>query len=150
MFFSSSSYQHSQTLCQKLKNIISEVSSSIHRKSREIDCIFNLRVFQSMNSILISGCNRGLGLGLVRSLLKIESPPEFIFATCRNIEKAEVSCHGLTFSNRCHYYKWDNTKFDSDFKQLKFGLKLNNTLEEFAFKFDLRNPIHSQSGKCMC
>lgn len=44
-----------------------------------------------MNSILITGCNRGLGLGLVKSLIKQQQTPKFIFATCRNLEKADVS-----------------------------------------------------------
>lgn len=44
-----------------------------------------------MNSILITGCNRGLGLGLVKSLVKIQNPPKFIFATCRDLNKADVS-----------------------------------------------------------
>lgn len=43
-----------------------------------------------MNSILITGCNRGLGLGLVKEFLKLEKP-KIIFATCRNIEAANVS-----------------------------------------------------------
>lgn len=43
-----------------------------------------------MNSILITGCNRGLGLGLVKEFLKREKP-NLIFATCRNIEVATVS-----------------------------------------------------------
>ncbi|XP_058443772.1 C-signal [Malaya genurostris] len=42
-----------------------------------------------MNSILITGCNRGLGLGLVRSFLKHPSSPRHIIATCRNIQQAE-------------------------------------------------------------
>jgi NAD(P)-dependent dehydrogenase (short-subunit alcohol dehydrogenase family) len=55
-----------------------------------------------MNSILITGCNRGLGLGLVKSLLKLEQSPKYIFATCRNLEKADVS-KLLTFANWSHY-----------------------------------------------
>lgn len=44
-----------------------------------------------MKSILITGCNRGLGLGLINSLLKSPAPPKNIFATCRNMEKAGVN-----------------------------------------------------------
>lgn len=43
-----------------------------------------------MNSILITGCNRGLGLGLVKEFLRHEKP-KVIFATCRNIQAATVS-----------------------------------------------------------
>ncbi|CAD6206823.1 GSCOCG00010088001-RA-CDS [Cotesia congregata] len=42
-----------------------------------------------MRSILITGCNRGLGLGLVQHLTQLPNPPEKIFATCRDVNKAE-------------------------------------------------------------
>ncbi|XP_018057045.1 PREDICTED: C-factor [Atta colombica] len=41
-----------------------------------------------MRSILITGCNRGLGLGLVRHLVDSPRPPDYIFATCRDASKA--------------------------------------------------------------
>ncbi|KAL0129269.1 hypothetical protein PUN28_004162 [Cardiocondyla obscurior] len=41
-----------------------------------------------MKSILVTGCNRGLGLGLVRHLVDSPTPPDTIFATCRNMAKA--------------------------------------------------------------
>lgn len=50
-----------------------------------------------MKSILITGCNRGLGLGLINSLLKSPAPPKNIFATCRNMEKAGVKYLFLIF-----------------------------------------------------
>lgn len=44
-----------------------------------------------MTSILITGCNRGLGLGLVKQLLDLNKPIKHIFATCRNPDKAQVT-----------------------------------------------------------
>lgn len=44
-----------------------------------------------MNSILITGCNRGLGLGLVKQLLEFSKPTKHIFATCRNPDQAQVT-----------------------------------------------------------
>lgn len=41
-----------------------------------------------MRSILITGSNRGLGLGLVKHLARGTRPPENIFAICRNADKA--------------------------------------------------------------
>ncbi|EDW62376.1 C-signal [Drosophila virilis] len=41
-----------------------------------------------MNSILITGCNRGLGLGLVKALNALPEPPQHLFTTCRNLEQA--------------------------------------------------------------
>lgn len=47
-----------------------------------------------MNSILITGCNRGIGLGLIKAFAakSLHQPnlPKYIFATCRNVEKATV------------------------------------------------------------
>ncbi|XP_037940371.1 C-factor-like [Teleopsis dalmanni] len=42
-----------------------------------------------MNSILITGCNRGLGLGIVKELLLLPNVPKYIFATCRDQSKAK-------------------------------------------------------------
>ncbi|XP_061386563.1 C-signal [Musca vetustissima] len=42
-----------------------------------------------MNSILITGCNRGLGLGLVKALVNLPKPPKHVIATCRNKEQAK-------------------------------------------------------------
>ncbi|EDW00234.1 C-factor [Drosophila grimshawi] len=41
-----------------------------------------------MKSILITGCNRGLGLGLVKALNALPEPPQHLFTTCRNLEQA--------------------------------------------------------------
>ena len=35
-------------------------------------------------SVMITGSNRGIGLELVKQLLKMETPPKHIFATYRN------------------------------------------------------------------
>lgn len=41
-----------------------------------------------MKSILVTGCNRGLGLGIVKHLVNDTNPPQNVIATCRIIEKA--------------------------------------------------------------
>ncbi|XP_015261672.1 PREDICTED: C-factor-like [Gekko japonicus] len=41
-------------------------------------------------SVLITGSSRGIGLGLVRGLLAACPAPDFVFATCRYPEKAQV------------------------------------------------------------
>lgn len=51
-----------------------------------------------MNSILITGCNRGLGLGLIKNLLGVHVPPAHVFATCRNLQKAEASVFLISLS----------------------------------------------------
>lgn len=45
-----------------------------------------------MRSVLITGGNRGIGLGIVKKLIQgTKFQPEFIFATCRDVSKATVS-----------------------------------------------------------
>ncbi|XP_066142577.1 C-signal isoform X2 [Euwallacea fornicatus] len=41
-----------------------------------------------MKSVLITGCNRGLGLGLVKQIMKTTNPPQKVIATCRDVDKA--------------------------------------------------------------
>lgn len=57
-----------------------------------------------MNAVLITGCNRGLGLGLVQSFLRLQNHPiKYIFATVRDPDRAQVSgarhcpCFGGTY-----------------------------------------------------
>ncbi|XP_048814050.1 estradiol 17-beta-dehydrogenase 2-like [Lagopus muta] len=37
-----------------------------------------------VRSALVTGANRGIGLGLVQHLLALPNPPEWVFATCRD------------------------------------------------------------------
>ena len=39
----------------------------------------------SPKSVFITGCNRGIGLELVKQFLKLETPPKNLFATCRKV-----------------------------------------------------------------
>ncbi len=42
----------------------------------------------SPRSVLITGCNRGIGLGLVRHFLAEADPPKHLIVTCRDKSKA--------------------------------------------------------------
>ncbi|XP_062996937.1 C-signal-like [Elgaria multicarinata webbii] len=41
-------------------------------------------------SVLVTGCNRGIGLELVKCFLKKPNPPKVVFATCRDPEGARA------------------------------------------------------------
>lgn len=43
----------------------------------------------SPKNILITGCNRGIGLELIKQYLKSSKPPTNLFATCRDPAKAD-------------------------------------------------------------
>ncbi|XP_050454679.1 C-factor [Cataglyphis hispanica] len=60
-----------------------------------------------MRSILITGCNRGLGLGLVKHLAERSSPPDNIFATCRDASKATELCALADKSSNIHIIEID-------------------------------------------
>ncbi|EDW82881.1 uncharacterized protein Dwil_GK10240 [Drosophila willistoni] len=66
-----------------------------------------------MNSILITGCNRGLGLGLVKALNALPQPPQHLFTTCRNREQAtELQDLAKKYSN-IHILEIDLRNFDA-------------------------------------
>ena len=44
----------------------------------------------SIESVLITGANRGIGLEFVRQLLVLQNPPKYIIASCRNPDAAQV------------------------------------------------------------
>merc|ERR1712172_377374 len=44
----------------------------------------------AIKSILITGANRGIGFEFVKQFTEVESPPQFIFAACRNPENANA------------------------------------------------------------
>ncbi|XP_034489836.1 C-factor [Drosophila innubila] len=65
-----------------------------------------------MNSILITGCNRGLGLGLVKAFNSLPEPPQHLFTTCRNLEQAtELNDLAKKHSN-IHVLEIDLKNFD--------------------------------------
>ncbi|KAK0174560.1 hypothetical protein PV327_010319 [Microctonus hyperodae] len=66
-----------------------------------------------MRSILITGCNRGLGLGLVQHLTQLPNPPENIFATCRDVSKAKALQEISRTKNNVHIIEVDLTDFNS-------------------------------------
>lgn len=64
----------------------------------ELETNTQTEIKNNMNSILITGCNRGLGLGIVKQLLNSNKPTKYIFATCRNPDKAQVTCDLIDIS----------------------------------------------------
>ncbi|XP_069460561.1 C-signal-like [Ambystoma mexicanum] len=53
-------------------------------------------------TVLITGCNRGIGLELVRQLLAKPSAPQKIFATCRNPDSPQCQALNELASKHCN------------------------------------------------
>ena len=68
-------------------------------------------------SVLITGCNRGIGLELVRQFLGHPTPPEVLIATCRNPDSApELKQLQTTNPDRLKILKLEVTgEFDTKF-----------------------------------
>ncbi|KAH8419988.1 hypothetical protein KR009_004767 [Drosophila setifemur] len=66
-----------------------------------------------MNSILITGCNRGLGLGLVKALVGLPQPPQHLFTTCRNREQASELVDLAKQHSNIHILEIDLRNFEA-------------------------------------
>ena len=67
------------------------------------DGYFFVNSMQVCGSVLVTGSSRGLGLELVRQLIKAITPPEVIIATCRNPNDAQViNAHTHTYTHHHH------------------------------------------------
>ena len=68
----------------------------------------------SPKTILITGCNRGIGLELVKQYLKAATPPTHLFATCRDPAKAEeLTALEKSHSGQLHVLTLDVTDHDA-------------------------------------
>lgn len=64
-------------------------------------------------SVLITGCNRGIGLELVRQFFKHKTPPSILIATCRNPDKADELQAIASEHSNLHILKLDVDNTDS-------------------------------------
>ena len=63
-------------------------------------------------SIFITGGNRGIGLEIVKQLLSLPNPPEYIFATCRSLESASELNSLSEGNNNLHVVQLDVNDFE--------------------------------------
>uniref|UniRef100_A0A8D8V4B6 C-factor n=1 Tax=Cacopsylla melanoneura TaxID=428564 RepID=A0A8D8V4B6_9HEMI len=77
-----------------------------------------------MKSILITGCNRGLGLGMIKTLVGLENTlqPAHIFATCRNKAKAQELVALEDQHPNFHVFEIDITDFSKHQEVLVNGI----------------------------
>lgn len=78
----------------------------------DVTCIY-LSIQIAMNSVLITGCNRGLGLGLVMSFLTLRNPIKHIFATVRDPSGAQELKDLASAHNNLRILQLDVTSFDT-------------------------------------
>jgi NAD(P)-dependent dehydrogenase (short-subunit alcohol dehydrogenase family) len=80
-----------------------------------------------MKSILVTGCNRGIGLGLIRRLVKHPNPPAHVIATCRSVEKAKELQQIATQHNNVHLLELDVRDYD---RYEEFSKKVKEIVKE--------------------
>ncbi|XP_044261618.1 C-factor [Tribolium madens] len=79
-----------------------------------------------MKSILVTGCNRGIGLGLIRHLVKEKNPPKHVIATCRSIEKAKDLQQIASENKNVHLLELDVRNYD---EYDSFSKKVGNIVQ---------------------
>lgn len=89
--------------CSKEYIAASRAPREVYLLQQASAAVRHYKYISGMRSILITGCNRGLGLGLVKNLAKSSKPPEMIFATCRDVKKAAVSRSRSLASNNTRF-----------------------------------------------
>ena len=71
-----------------------------------------MAVLWPFKSVFITGCNRGIGLVLVKQLLNLSNPPQKIFATCRSVENASELKNLAAANSNLHLIEFDVTNFE--------------------------------------
>ncbi|GAB1599266.1 uncharacterized protein LOC115215063 [Argonauta hians] len=102
-----------------------------------------------VKSVLITGCSRGLGLEFVKQFLKSPTPPQYLFATCRNPEKAEELQSLKKDHSNLHILPLDITDENSiiktkdmvenEIKENGLNLLINNAGQKLSVTFDTLN-----------
>ena len=67
----------------------------------------------SPRSILITGCNRGIGLELIKQYLKIDNPPKHLLATFRDESTSEELLNLAKENENLQALKFDVAKRDT-------------------------------------
>ncbi|CAB4058755.1 unnamed protein product [Lepeophtheirus salmonis] len=89
-------------------------------------------------SILITGCNRGIGLGLVKEFLKLGDESLKIIATCRNKSKAdELSALESSNPGRLKILELEVDNYQNDYKD--FATEVGQELGERGLNLFINN-----------
>jgi len=78
-----------------------------------------------VRSVLITGCNRGIGLELVKQFLSQDTPPQHLFATCRDPSSAEdLKTLQEKYKEKLHILKLDVTHWSEHAKVVDYVEKI--------------------------
>ena len=90
----------------------------------------------SGKNVLITGASRGLGLEVVRQLLRnTRQTPSVVIATCRNPDKApELQELAAEEQNKLYVKKFDVTNFESYVGFMKEELEVSNVAVKYKCK----------------
>ena len=78
-----------------------------------------------VRSVLITGCNRGIGLELVKQFLSQDAPPQHLFATCRDPSSAkDLKTLQEKYKEKLHILKLDVTHWSEHAKVVDYVEKI--------------------------
>jgi len=89
-----------------------------------------------LSSVLITGCNRGIGLELVKQFLKLDSPPKHLIATYRNPNKSEELLELTKQNSSLHAMEFDVTDYAA---HEKFVTAVDTVLGEAGLNLLINN-----------
>ena len=98
----------------------------------------------SPKTVLITGCNRGIGLELVKHFLKLESPPIHLIATFRDEKSSEELLKMAKENVNLHALKFDIVKRDTF---AAFASQVSDIVKELGLNLVIQNSGYRANNR---